>query len=166
MARYWVIDTNLLVDWCIFEMAEADPNLDLGQTVQRLQFLSLAIYRDFLIEKLGERRATTSHVAGAETGWVGHRLLRRGTSHHFLEAFHRLCHRHQIAIREPDYERVNELARDPQFAQGHADASLVVLSEECQRDGHEPTILTGERALERWCAMNDVSAERFEFRGR
>ncbi|MER2564559.1 MAG: hypothetical protein ABTQ32_27775 [Myxococcaceae bacterium] len=165
MAKYWVVDTNLLVDWCIFNVAETYPAPDSAQTVQRLQYLPLAIYRDFLVEKLRERKVTTSHIVAAETGWVGHRLVKRGTSHQFLQSLHRICHQHEIAVSAPNYERVSALAQEAGFGHGHPDASLVVLSQECSEQGHSPTILTGEQALASWCAINNVSAERFEFNG-
>ncbi|MBL8923429.1 MAG: hypothetical protein JNJ54_31540 [Myxococcaceae bacterium] len=167
MADYWLIDTNLLVDWALFEMDEQYPALALGEVVRGLQYLSLAMYRDYLAEKLDERRVATSASVATEVGWVGRRLLRKGGSGPFLESFHRIATHAKLEIRDPAFEDVHRLSQAGRFnEQGHTDASLVVLSERLFAQGHRATILTGERALEHWCAMNNVPAERFTFEGR
>ncbi len=99
-----------------------------------------------------------------ETGWVGRHLMNGGVSHQFVESFHRMAHELGIEIRTPNLERVVRQGHAELFNnQGHADASLVVLAEELANDEHEATILTGERNLVRWCNMNNVPVERFQF---
>lgn len=165
MARFWVVDTNLLVEWCLFEMAEQSDDRVLATIAQKLQHLPLAIYRDSFVDQLRTRRVAIPQPITLETGWVGHRLVGRGPSSGFLETAGRLLDQLAVAIVSTEHASVERLSASADFTpRSYADASLVVLAEGLRTEGHEPTILTGERDLVAWCAQNRVSAERFEFR--
>lgn len=163
MASFWVVDTNLLVDWCIFELAERGRPGSFERAVQRLQYVRLAIERDALRQILRQRRAAITPQIAVETGWVAHRLLGGGPSPEFVRAFHRICDEANIQIEETSLSEVQTLASDPAFGLGHVDASLVTLVNRLRWADHEPILFSGERRLIQWCEENNVPAQRFQY---
>lgn len=165
MARFWVVDTNLVVDWCLFEMAEQSNDPALATIAQRLRYLPLAIYRDAFVEQLRTRRVAMPLPVAVETGWVSHRLIGRGVSTDFLETVGQFIEQIPVEVIRTEHLPAATLMRSATFTPAsYSDASLVVLAEMLSQERHEPTILTGEQHLVVWCAQNRVAAERFEFR--
>lgn len=160
MRRSWVVDTGLIVDWCLWHLADHGPDGLRIRATQRFSVLTLPDHRTVLEETLRSGKAVVvNQVTILEAGLRLQDLLstkHRGPSDHLSPELVRaaLAFFERFQVTTPRIER-SMFRREVLDAYGPGDAVLVASLRDC-------SLLTADLDLWCWCREHDVDCVHFK----